>query len=186
MASTKVGNNYTLLLRVRAFEARTATAIINERTTVTVNVLESKPVIKIVPAADPFIHRRSSLGPKCDQDDPRLCPYSQIVHEPFEIDASYSYDPDGVGLCFRWECVEPASCTSATNIGTRVWQGAGKDKVSFGLYAVRFLDGISDVDICQLHKHPSGLLKGQAFGQNGPMIGNIDPVECARLLEVTS
>jgi len=143
-------------------------------------------VIKLIPESSPFIQRRSSLGTRCNLEDPALCPYSQPAVEPVVFDAALSYDPDGGGLCFRWECVEPASCTTSTSIGARVWQGAGRDKVGFGLYAVRFSEGISDVDICQLHKHPdrpSTPLSGQALGQNGPTVASIDPVECARLLE---
>ena len=47
----------------------------------------------------------------------------------FDTDAYLSYDADGAGLCFRWECVEPATCKENTIIGATVLQGAGKDKV---------------------------------------------------------
>jgi hypothetical protein len=103
--------------------------------------------------------------------------------KPSDMNASFSYDPDGGGLCFRWECVEPATCTASTYIGQTVLQGAGKDKVSFGYYAIRFENGISDVAICQLYTHPAGPLQGLVLGQNGPSVGDVDAVECARLLE---
>ena len=56
--------------------------------------------------------------------------------------------------------------------------------MGFGYYAVRFDGGITDVAVCQLYTHPkSGPLEGQVLRQNGPSVGDVDPVECARLLQ---
>jgi len=83
--------------------------------------------------------------------------------------SSSSYDmhvsSSSGGLCYRWECLEPVTCKESTIIGSAANQGAGKDKVSFGFFAVKFEEGITDVAVCQLYTHPPGHpLAGQTFG----------------------
>ena len=91
LQSTQQGFNYTLLLSVMVYEAGAGTRIINNRTTITLLILESPPVIRMTLAGLPVIVRRHSSVPVEEA-------------EPLDIDASYSYDPDGGGVCFRWEC----------------------------------------------------------------------------------
>jgi hypothetical protein len=77
-------------------------------------------VIRVVFGGQPYIHRGFHEANRFPGQE----------NEPVVIDASFSYEPDGAGLCFRWECVEPSTCKENTIIGATVLQGAGKDKVS--------------------------------------------------------
>jgi hypothetical protein len=90
MRSARLDHNYTVLLSVEVFESGTGTLIINKRVDVTLQILPSKPVIRVVFGGKPYIHRGFHATNRF--------PGQEI--EPAVIDASFSYDPDGGGLCY--------------------------------------------------------------------------------------
>jgi hypothetical protein len=81
MLSAKLGNNYTVLLSVEVFEAGTGTLIINERAFVTLEIKESKPVLRLVFGGQPYIVRGYD----------RQTRFAGLEPEPSSMDASFRY-----------------------------------------------------------------------------------------------
>ena len=194
MEAATLGQNYTLQLSVQLFDL-SGSQIINDKTFITIHVLPSAAVISIVNGGLPVIHRSSGLGKKCGTATEGFaqasgsfaeCTGEEVPIEPVVIDASSSFDPDGGGLCFRWDCVEPVTCPPS-DIGRIISQDQGSEAVGFVEHTVRFQEGIKDEDICQLYQHEQGALGAEKrlFGQNknSGATDITDKPECARLLE---
>ena len=81
MLSAKLGNNYTVLLSVEVFEAGTGTLIINERAFVTLEIKESKPVLRLVFGGQHYIVRGYD----------RQTRFAGLEPEPSSMDASFRY-----------------------------------------------------------------------------------------------